>query len=204
MRGFLPLVAFFATLPITAWLVAHSASRVVAIALLYGAGLLALFGVSALYHRRDWSPEAYEWMRKVDHLTIFVFIAASYTPIGLFGVGGVRGVWLVRGCWTFVVLGALQIFFWPRAPRGLRSALYIAMGWTGVFAIAPLAQHLGWFPPAMLVGGGLLYTLGAVIYTRRRPDPVPNVFGYHEVFHALVVVACGMLFVCIHACLAVG
>ncbi len=204
MRGVLPLVAFIATFPFAWWLVRTAAPHNAPWAVIYSIGLLALFGVSALYHRRDWSPAGYAWMRKVDHLTIFVFIAASYTPIGLLGVGGPRGLWLVRAAWIFTVLGAVQIFFWPTAPRALRSAVYIAMGWMGVVAIAPLARHLGSLPPLMLVGGGLLYTIGALIYARRRPDPVPNVFGYHEVFHALVVVACAMLFVCIHACLVTG
>ncbi len=191
-------------MPIVFWLGAGAGDRAAPLAWLYGAGLLALFGVSAVYHGRDWTPRAYGWMRKVDHLTIFLFIAASYTPIGLLGVGGARGEWLVRVTWLFALAGALQIFLWPAAPRGLRAGLYVAMGWTGAVAIAPLARHLGWIPPSMLMGGGLLYTVGAVIYARRWPDPAPDAFGYHEVFHSLVVVACALLFVCIRACLAVA
>ena len=204
LRGAVPLAAFIATIPFVAWLrLGITNERAGGIALVYGFGLLLLFGVSALYHFRTWSRGGYELMRKFDHLTIFVFIATSYTPIGLLGVGGERGTWLVRTSWLFTVLGALQSFLWPRAPRWLRSTTYLVMGWTGIFAVAPIAHRVGLIPAAMLVAGGVVYSLGAVIYARKRPDPVPDVFGYHEVFHSLVVVACGMLCICIRACLSV-
>jgi hemolysin III len=196
-----PFVAFFATIPAVTWLYGATSARARPIAIIYGLGLLALFGISALYHRKTWRRGGYELMRRVDHLTIFVFIAASYTPIGTFGVGGSRGEWMVRSTWLFALLGAAQTLFWHRAPRSLRVGLYLAMGWSGLVAVTPLWHRVGPIAPAMLMLGGLMYTTGAIIYARKSPDPVPRVFGYHEVFHSLVVVACGCLFVCIWRCL---
>ncbi len=171
---------------------------------IYGVGLVLLFAVSAVYHRIDWSPAARARMRKVDHSNIFVFIASSYTPIHLLGVGGAFGTTLCAICWTGAILGVLQTLFWPSAPRALHIGAYLVVGWTGALAIRQLARNVGMSAPAMLVVGGVLYSLGALAYARKRPEPWPGVFGHHEVFHAFVIAACACIYAVEWQCVAVG
>jgi hemolysin III len=173
---------------------AHS-PRALTAASIYGIGLVVLFAVSAVYHRIDWSPAARARMRKVDHSNIFVFIASSYTPIHLLGVGGSYGTTLSIVCWTGAVLGVLQTVFWPTAPRALHVAAYLVVGWTGALPLGDLTRNTGAASGWALLCGGLLYSAGAIVYARKRPEPWPGVFGHHEVFHALVIAACACLYV---------
>jgi hemolysin III len=177
--------ALFAWLSLGA--MAHGARAAVA-ANVYGLSLFTLFGVSALYHRPTWTPRAHLVMRRLDHSAIFLLIAGTYTPFCLL-LGGRCGTAMLAVVWGGAALGFMRAIFWPRAPRWLAAGLYVLLGWAVVPVLPALDVALGWGALALLGVGGLLYTLGAVIYAARRPDPFPRVFGYHEVFHALVVAA---------------
>jgi hemolysin III len=154
----------------------------------YGASLLTLFLVSALYHRPRWGPRARLLMRRLDHSAIFFLIAGTYTPFCLL-LPPATGERLLAIVWGGAALGVVRAVAWPRAPKALAAALYVLLGWVVVPVLPALRAALGWGSIALLAGGGAAYTLGAVVYATRRPDPAPRVFGYHEVFHALVVAA---------------
>jgi len=162
-------------------------------ALVYGLSLVGLFSVSALYHRPTWSPRARLWMRRLDHSAIFLLIAGTFTPICLL-VGDRRAHTMLAVVWVGAGLGILRALLWPRAPRALATGLYLLLGWAAVPLVPAMYRAIGPVSLGLLAGGGLLYSIGAVIYATRRPDPFPRVFGYHEVFHALVVAAAGLHF----------
>jgi hemolysin III len=162
-------------------------------ALVYGCSLVALFSVSALYHRPAWSPRALLWMRRLDHSAIFLLIAGTFTPMCLL-LGDAFARTMLAVVWAGAGLGILRALLWPRAPRGVATALYLLLGWAAVPLAPAMYRALGPGSMALLAAGGLLYSVGAVIYATRRPDPFPRVFGYHEVFHALVIAAAGLHF----------
>ncbi|MCX5730836.1 MAG: hemolysin III family protein [Deltaproteobacteria bacterium] len=160
-------------------------------ALVYGFSLVALFSVSALYHRPAWSPRALLWMRRLDHSAIFLLIAGTFTPMCLL-LGDAFARTMLAVVWAGAGLGILRALLWPRAPRGVATALYLLLWWAAVPLAPAMYRALGPGSMALLAAGGLLYSVGAVIYATRRPDPFPRVFGYHEVFHALVIAAAGL------------
>jgi hemolysin III len=162
-------------------------------ALVYGLSLVALFSVSALYHRPTWSPRARLWMRRLDHSAIFLLIAGTFTPLCLL-LGDARARAMLAVVWAGAGLGVLRALVWPKAPRVVATALYLLLGWAVVPLIPAMYRALGGVSLALLAAGGVLYSVGAVIYATRRPDPFPRVFGYHEVFHALVIAAAGLHF----------
>ena len=162
-------------------------------ALVYGVSLVALFSVSALYHRPTWSPRARLWMRRLDHSAIFLLIAGTFTPLCLL-LGDARAHTMLAVVWVGAGLGVLRALVWPRAPRMVATALYLLLGWAAVPLVPAMYRALGAGSLALLTAGGVLYSVGAIIYATRRPDPFPRVFGYHEVFHALVVAAAGLHF----------
>jgi len=164
---------------------AHAALAVA----VYALSLVAMFGISAAYHRGRWGPRARAFWQRADHSTIFVFIAGTYTPICLLAVGGAAGARLLALVWVGAALGVAQALWWTRAPRALTAGLYVALGWALVAYWGDVSAALGTASSVLLVVGGCLYTVGAAVYALRRPDPVPRVFGYHEVFHALVIAA---------------
>jgi hemolysin III len=189
LRGVSHEVAAFVSF--AAWLTLVAAApggRARVAAGVYGATLVALFAVSALYHRPTWAPPARLLMRRLDHSVIFLLIAGTYTPFCLL-LGAAKGTALLAGIWIAAALGVLQSVFWVRAPRPVAAIFYLALGWAAVPVLPPLRAALGGGAIALLAAGGLAYTLGALIYAARRPDPFPTVFGYHEIFHALVVAA---------------
>jgi hemolysin III len=191
LRGALHEVA--ASLALSAWIllvVLFPAGEARLAAVVYGASLFSLFFVSALYHRPAWRVRARLVMRRLDHAAIFVLIAGTYTPMCLL-LGRGRGSALLAVVWGGAALGVLQAVFWTRAPRALRAGVYVSFGWVVLPILPSLRAALGNGPLALLATGGVLYTVGAVIYATRRPNPSPKVFGYHEVFHALVVAAAG-------------
>ncbi|MGH7765204.1 MAG: PAQR family membrane homeostasis protein TrhA [Candidatus Dormibacteraceae bacterium] len=157
--------------------------------LIYGIGLVLLFGVSGTYHVFNWPPRVKEWLRRADHATIFVFIAATYTPLaynvldGWWRVGVLTAIWL---CAAAGVMGAAPFL---RIPRRLLASLYLGMGWVAVVAIVPLTAALGLVAACLIALGGLQYSLGAAAYAFKRPNPWPRVFGYHELFHVAVITA---------------
>jgi hemolysin III len=170
-------------------MVAHNTRARVAVSV-YAVTLVALFGVSALYHRVNWtSISARRWMRRLDHSMIFILIAGTYTPFALLALHGALAIAILVAVWTGALTGAIFNLIWSAAPKWLLAVIYISLGWVAVAAVPQLAAAIGIAGLALLALGGLLYTVGAVIYAMKRPDPVPAVFGYHEVFHALVILA---------------
>lgn len=157
--------------------------------LIYVAALIALFGVSALYHKPMWSVRMRQRLKRLDHATIFVFIAATYTPVCLLAVGTERGHGLLMAVWIAAGVGALKAVLWPGAPRSVTAALYVAVGWLAAAGFSALVGALSPVGLALLIAGGVLYTTGAVLYALRWPDVMPGVFGHHEVFHVLVIAA---------------
>ena len=159
----------------------------------YALSVAALFGTSALYHRVDWRTlGARRWMRRLDHTMIFVLIAGTYTPFGLLVLRGALGMALVIAAWSAALAGAVFKLAWIDAPGWLGAATYISVGWIALIAAPELVDRLGIPAVAVLAIGGILYSAGGVIYARKRPDPVPSVFGYHELFHSLVIVAAAL------------
>jgi hemolysin III len=190
LRGLLHLYAFFASLPALAvLLVAARSGRAVFAATVYGASLVALFGVSALYHRVTWSLSARRWMGRLDHAMINVLIAGSFTPIGLLVLSGTLATALLGLIWGGAVASILLHVLWIDAPKPLSALIYLLLGWSGTAAVPQVVTEIGWLPTVLLALGGALYSAGAAVYALRRPDPAPAVFGYHEVFHALVIAA---------------
>jgi hemolysin III len=199
LRGVLHQWAFFGSLVMGALLVASApAGRGMLAAAVYAASVAALFGVSALYHRIDWaSAVARRRMRRLDHTMIFILIAGSYTPFALLVLDGAVATVILVAVWAGAAAGGLMKLLWIDAPKWLVAVIYVLLGWVAVGAFPGLLEELG-VAPTVLVGiGGVLYTLGAVVYALRRPDPRPAVFGYHEVFHALVIAAAALQYVVI-------
>jgi hemolysin III len=160
----------------------------------YAALLVAMFGVSATLHGRDWGPRTFGWWRRADHAIIFAFIAGTYTPLCLVGIGGATGTRLLALVWIGAGLGIVRALVWPHAPRVVASVLYVVVGWLVVWYLPSVRAALDPAAFALLIAGGAIYTVGAVVYALRWPDPWPQVFGYHEVFHALIIVASGCHF----------
>lgn len=158
-------------------------------AAIFGGAVIGLFGISALYHRFRWGPRAHATLRRLDHSMIFVVIAATYTPIAVAALPGAPGSLVLTVVWTGAVIGVLTQLFWPAAPRPLIVSLYITVGWAALLVIDDLWHALGVAGFVLLIVGGVLHTIGAVIYATRRPDPWPRWFGFHEIFHVMVVAA---------------
>jgi hemolysin III len=164
----------------------------------YAAALAAMFGASAVYHRVDWrTPARRAWARRLDHSTLFLFIAGTYTPFALLAFGGVLAPVVLIAVWLGAVLGVAINLCWIDAPKWIGAIAYLAVGWVGVVAAPRLFSDLGVAAAVLVLVGGLLYTLGAVIYTMQRPDPFPLTFGYHELFHVLVIAAAVVQFVAV-------
>jgi hemolysin III len=184
--------ALAATIPLVA-LAPGGAAR--AAALVYGSGMCVLFAGSAAFHRYKCGPRLRSLLCRIDHSAIFVFIAASYTPVALLVLEGATATMLFTCAWAGALAGVVLSLAWIGAPRVLFAATYVALGWVALLALPELVSRLPLTPLLLFGGGGLLYTIGAVVYALRRPDPWPRVFGFHEVFHALVVAAAAMHFV---------
>lgn len=161
----------------------------------YAASALLLFTVSAVYHRGHWTPRTWALLKRWDHANIFVFIAGSYTPLTLILLHGSDRWILLTVVWTGALLGVLFRIFWLTAPRWLYTPIYVALGWAAVFFFPGFergADRFGALGVAILVlvaVGGLLYTLGGIVYGFKRPDPWPRWFGFHEVFHSFTILA---------------
>jgi len=169
---------------------------------IYALASLTLFSASALLHGVRAGPTLGEWLRRADHAAIFVLIAGSYTPIALVTLRSHAPGWtwpLLTTVWAFAVLGVLFKLFWFRAPRWLSTGLYLLLGWMALVAIRPIARAMPWGGVALLVAGGLLYSVGAVVYALKRPDPAPGRIGYHGVWHLFVLAGWGAHFVMVAA-----
>jgi hemolysin III len=201
LRGVSHQWAFFVALAAgVALVIAAPSGRATLAALVYAISVAAMFGASALYHRTDWkSPVARRWMRRLDHSMIYVLIAGTYTPFALLVLEGGLAKAVLIAVWGGAVLGIGLKLLWPDTPKWLTAAVYVALGWVAVIAFPELASELGVPGMALVAGGGILYTAGAVVYALRRPDPAPAVFGYHEIFHVLVIAAALLQFVAVAA-----
>jgi hemolysin III len=200
LRGVFHQYAFYVALVAGTVAVALSDSgRELVATWIYAAALAAMFGVSALYHRIDWrSPRVRTWMRRLDHSTILLLIAGTYTPFALLAFDGPVADAILITVWAGAAAGLVLNLAWIDAPKWLVALVFVALGWVGVIAF-PQMVELGIAPTTLIVAGGILYTLGALAYALRRPNPVPAVFGYHEIFHLLVIGAAATHFVAIAA-----
>jgi hemolysin III len=194
LRGVLHQWAFFVSIAIGAALVvAAPAGEPRLAATVYALSVAALFGTSALYHRVTWlSPTARRWMRRLDHSMIFCLIAGTYTPFALLVLEGALATVILVVVWAGALAGVLMKLVWIDAPKSLVAVSYILLGWVAVAAFPDMLDRLGVAATTLVAVGGLLYTLGALVYAFQRPNPAPTVFGYHEVFHVLVIVAAGL------------
>jgi hemolysin III len=190
LRGVTHQWAFFVSLGAGAALVlAASGARAVIAMSIYAVGLSAMLGTSALYHRVTWTPEVRRWMRRLDHTMIFVFIAGTYTPFALLVMHGTLADVVLIVVWATAAAGIVFNLVWISAPYWFTTAVYLSTGWVAIVTLPQLWEEIGPVGVGLLALGGALYSAGAVIYARRRPDPRPHVFGYHEIFHVLVIAA---------------
>jgi hemolysin III len=190
LRGVIHAVAFAVSCVVGVLFVAATpAPRTFAAAAFAGSATFML-GTSALYHRVSWQRErARLWMRRADHAGVYLLIAGTYTPVGLISLHGAWRVSVLAVVWSGAGIAVLSKMCWVGSPKWLSAVIGLALGWVGVVAMPQLAHRAGLAAVVLLCVGGLAYTAGALVYARRRPDPVPRVFGYHEVFHALTIVA---------------
>jgi hemolysin III len=190
LRGVFHQYAFFASIGLGAVLFAVASGTGERISAgVFAASLTTMFGVSALYHRLTWRPRARRWMRRLDHAAIYLLIAGTYTPFGLLALSGSWRWTILPIVWGGALVAIVLKLAWIDAPKWLAAAIGIVLGWLGIVALPQLWAHSGPAGVVLLGLGGVLYTAGAVVYAARRPDPAPAVFGYHEVFHALVIAA---------------
>jgi hemolysin III len=199
-RGRLHQHAFAVALGAGAALVlAAPTGRAALAAAVYALTLAGMLGASALYHRVTWAPETRRWLRRLDHAMIFLLIAGTYTPFAVLVLAGPLAAAVLAAAWAGALLGVLLNLAWTEAPKLATAGVYALLGWASLAAAPAVAGAAGVGPLVLLGAGGLLYTAGALVYVLRRPDPAPAVFGYHEVFHALVVAAASVHFAAVAA-----
>ena len=187
LRGVFHLGAAIAATAGAAWLllIADSPPAYIGGAI-FAASLILLYGISGSYHSFSWKPTQRRILRRLDHAMIFVLIAGTYTPLCL-KLSLAWGIPILSVVWGIAGVGILLRLVWMGGPRWLSVALYVTLGWTALVGVSEIVQEFAFAPLAMLALGGVLYTLGGAVYAARRPDPWPRVFGYHEVFHLLVI-----------------
>jgi hemolysin III len=193
LRGWLHAYAAWISIATGASLIAVAAALrggpAAASTSIYAATVTALFGTSALYHRLNWSPRARAVMKRLDHSMIFVFIAGTYTPIAVLTLPSTATIAVLTVVWTGALFGVALQAAWPSAPRWLSVPCYIALGWVAAFVLPDLLRNGGVAAFVLIAAGGVVYTIGALVYGFKRPNPLPKVFGFHEVFHACTLVA---------------
>ena len=190
LRGLLHAAAFVASVPLGVLLILQAeTARGRTAAIVFAASVVTMFGASAIYHSPNWPERPRRWLRRIDHAGIYGLIAGTYTAFGLLAL---------EGNWSPVVLGIVWIgalaaivfkFAWIDAPKWISAVIGVALGWVGVIVAPQLVDEIGLGGSLLVLAGGLLYTAGALVYALRRPDPYPAVFGFHEVFHVLVIAA---------------
>ncbi|MGC4852287.1 PAQR family membrane homeostasis protein TrhA [Micromonospora sp. DT4] len=193
MRGWLHTYAFFFALVAGIVLCSIAATRpgwapLVSCAI-YSLTVCGLFGTSALYHRRVWSERGYQVMRRMDHCMIFVFIAGTYTPLCTMLLSTRQATIMLALVWGGALGGVALKLVWPHAPRWVSAPLYLALGWVAVAMLPDILHGGGVTALVLLIVGGVIYSVGAVFYALRRPNPWPTVFGHHEFFHACTLLA---------------
>jgi len=191
LRGVSHEWAFFLSLGFGTVLIilAETPKATLAVAI-YAVSLSALFGTSALYHRVNWSrPQVRQWMRRLDHSMIFFLIAGTYTPFALLVLNGTLAMAILVVVWIGAIAGAIVEMIWIDHPKWASALIYLSLGWVAVAAFPELWSAMGVGGTLLVAFGGLLYTAGAVVYAVQRPNPSPAIFGYHEIFHLLVIAA---------------
>jgi hemolysin III len=192
LRGVLHQYAFFVSLLLgVALVVGAEQGRERVAAGVFAVSVSAMLGISALYHRVIWPPGPRRWIRRLDHAAIFLLIAGTYTPFALLALDGGWRVAVLTVVWSGALASIVLKVTWIDAPRWVAAVIAVSLGWVGIFAMPKIYERAGLTALILLAIGGVLYSAGAVIYARRRPDPAPTVFGYHEIFHLLVVAAAG-------------
>jgi hemolysin III len=198
MRGVLHEFAFFVSLVSGAALVwAAPTTSSSLICLIYACSISLLFGVSALFHRHTWGPVGRRRMRRADHSTIFIAIAGSYTAVAGIALTGWARTAVLLIVWIGAIAGITLRQVWLDAPKWVIALPYVVVGWAAVVVLPQLYRALGPVGFTLLLVGGLAYSAGAVVYALKKPNPVPGVFGYHEVFHACTIVGAVLHFVCV-------
>ena len=191
LRGVSHEWAFFLSLGFgTALIVFAETPKATLAVAIYAISLSALFGTSALYHRVNWTrPDVRQWMRRLDHSMIFFLIAGTYTPFALLVLNGTLAMAILAVVWIGAIAGAIVEMIWIDHPKWASALIYLSLGWVAVAAFPELWTSMGPAGTLLVAAGGLLYTAGAVVYAIQRPNPSPTIFGYHEVFHLLVIAA---------------
>ncbi|WP_442932527.1 PAQR family membrane homeostasis protein TrhA [Micromonospora sp. NBC_01699] len=193
MRGWLHTYAFFVALACGAVLCSLAATRpgwgpLVSCAI-YSVTVCGLFGTSALYHRRVWTERGFQAMRRLDHSMIFIFIAGTYTPFCVLLLPDRSATILLTIVWAGALAGVAVKLVWPHAPRWVSAPLYLGLGWVAVAVLPDILRYGGVTALVLMIAGGIAYSVGAVFYALRRPNPWPTVFGHHEFFHACTLIA---------------
>jgi hemolysin III len=198
LRGVLHQGAFIVSIVVAPLLlISADTSRARIAAAVFTCSMSACFGASALYHRVTWTPSVRRWMRRVDHAGVYLLIAGTYTPVFLLVLNGDWGRVILVVVWAGALAAMVLKFVWVDAPKWVAAAIGLTLGWIAVVALPQLVHRLQVSALTLLIAGGLLYTAGAIVYARRKPNPLPAVFGYHEVFHALTIAAAACQYVAI-------
>jgi hemolysin III len=190
LRGVLHEWALYLAVPLGVALGLAAATPLAKVAAaVFGASVVGMFGGSALYHRVTWKPARRRWIRRIDHAGIYGLIAGTYTPFGLLVLTGTWRTTVLATVWSGAFAAIMLKLVWTDPPKWLAAVIGVLLGWVGVVVFPQLIERTGVVASLLVLAGGLCYTLGALVYAARRPDPSPLVFGYHELFHALVIVA---------------
>jgi hemolysin III len=199
LRGYIHQGAFYLAFGACCILISDSHGvRALTANIIYSVSLMGLYAISAFYHRPVWGSRGYALMRRMDHAAIFGLIAGSATPICLLGVNGALGYKLLFFSWTIAIVGMFIAMYWTHAPTGLRALLYVGAGWVALPYLPEIIASIGMTDVWLLLTGGIIYTIGACVYAFKWPTLFPAVFGYHEVFHVLVVIASAFHFAVIY------
>ena len=199
LRGYSHQAAFFISLGASMVLLLNAqGTKTIIATLIYAISLALLFGISALYHRPTWQPSQRMWMRRLDHASIYIMIAGSSTPICLLALSPMVGIKLLQLVWLAAIFGIIQSLFWVNAPKWLSALMYVTVGSLIIPYFPELKAALSIQDIGYLLSGGVVYILGALIYALKKPDPFPLIFGYHEIFHLLVITGAVMHFLVIH------
>jgi hemolysin III len=199
IRGYIHQAAFYMALIASCLLISKSHSNRALVAnVIYSLSLTSLYAASGLYHCYAWAPRKYAIIRSLDHAAIFALIAGTATPIYMLGLKVELGHRLLILTWTIAILGMLLALFWSKEPKWIRALFYVALGWLALPYLPEIKTALGPANMHLLLIGGICYTVGALAYALKRPNPLPGIFGYHEIFHVFVVVASGFHFYVIY------
>jgi hemolysin III len=189
LHAYAAAISIFSGAVLVAVAAATHGTRAGAPTAIYAATVTLLFGTSALYHRVKWSPRAHTLMKRLDHSMIFVFIAGTYTAIAALTLSRSAAVTVLLVVWIGALLGVALQTAWPHAPGWLTVPCYVALGWVAVFVMPELLRSAGVTALVLIIAGGVVYTIGGVVYALKKPNPIPGVFGFHEVFHLCTLVA---------------